>query len=452
MYRETSSNLFQFIEKCPTACHTSNTVSALLKEAGFTQLSESEPWALKPGGRFYITRGMSALIAFQLPMTDYTSFLITAAHGDSPGFKVKENPRIISDKLYARLNTEVYGGIDLSLWMDRPLSVAGKVVVQTEEGIAVKLINIDRDLVMIPSLAVHMRHGQDRKLSPAVDSIPLYGMEKSGFMSLIAETVNVDIDDILSHDLHLYCREKGTFYGENNEFIASPRLDDLQCVFASLQAFLSSSNSAHVPVMAVLDSEEIGSMTKQGADSTFLSDVLHRIGIGCGKSSEEISVNIGSSVILSADNGHAVHPNFPEKSDSGNCCHLNGGVVIKHSPRYATDTVSAAIVKFICDMAGVPTQTYYNRSDIPGGSTLGNISGTHVSAHTADIGLAQLSMHSPYETAGAMDTEYMVKAMTMFYCSSIAIKDGGARFIINDNPKSANNSLWQDISSFSGQL
>ena len=454
MYKETSNALFTFISSCPTASHTVDTAVRLLKKSGYTQLFEEGTWALKPGGKFFLTRGMTTLVAFQLPRTDYSSFLIAASHSDSPGFKVKAQPKLDTDKTYARLNTETYGGINLRLWMDRPLSVAGRVAVHTHGGVELRLLNIDRDLLIIPSLAMHMDReaSNDGALNPQVDSLPLYGPENADFMALIAEAAKTDPADILSYDLHLYCRQPGILFGDSNEFIASPRLDNLQSVYTSLQAFLAAENPAHVPVLAVLDSEEVGSQSKQGADSTILSDTLHRIGMCCGKPQEKIAASIAGSFIMSVDNGHAMHPNHPERSDLTNHCRLNGGIVIKHSPRYATDCASAAVVKHLCGMAGVPYQIYYNRSDIPGGSTIGNISATHVSAHTADIGLAQLSMHSPYETGGAMDTEYMRQLLTVFFSSSITMLDGGTRFNIHDKPKAANASLWQDISSFSGQF
>lgn len=413
--------LFDFIQCSPTASHTAATVRAMLVQAGFTQLLETEPWDLQPGGRYYTTRGMSSLIAFQVPKADFHGFSVIAPHGDSPCFKVKESPELRVDGQYTKLNTEVYGGMQLALWTDRPLSVAGRLAVRTENGVKGVLCDIRRDLLLIPGVAIHMNRGVNEgvKLDPQKDTLPLLGGSQAELKKLVAENAGVAPEDILSWDLYLYSRAQGTVFGAEKEFIAAPRLDDLECVFAAAKAFLAGENRENVTVLSLFDNEETGSLTRQGADSPFLSEVLERISLSCGKSREEHLRAIASGFMLSADNAHAVHPDSPEKSDPTNRCYLNGGVVVKHSPRYASDALTAGLFQRICQKAGVPVQVYYNNSKIPGGGTLGNLSGSHVALPTVDIGLAQLSMHSPYETAGAKDLDYMVWAMQAFYESVI---------------------------------
>ena len=413
--------LFDFIQCSPTASHTAATVRAMLVQAGFTQLLESQPWDLQPGGRYYTTRGMSSLIAFQVPKADFHGFSVIAPHGDSPCFKVKESPELRVDGQYTKLNTEVYGGMQLALWTDRPLSVAGRLAVRTENGVKGVLCDIRRDLLLIPGVAIHMNRGVNEgvKLDPQKDTLPLLGGSQAELKKLVVENAGVAPEDILSWDLYLYSRAQGTVFGAEKEFIAAPRLDDLECVFAAAKAFLAGENRENVTVFSLFDNEETGSLTRQGADSPFLSEVLERISLSCGKSREEHLRAIASGFMLSADNAHAVHPDSPEKSDPTNRCYLNGGVVVKHSPRYASDALTAGLFQRICQKAGVPVQVYYNNSKIPGGGTLGNLSGSHVALPTVDIGLAQLSMHSPYETAGAKDLDYMVWAMQAFYESVI---------------------------------
>lgn len=413
--------LFDFIQCSPTASHTAATVRAMLVQASFTQLLESQPWDLQPGGRYYTTRGMSSLIAFQVPKADFHGFSVIAPHGDSPCFKVKESPELRVDGQYTKLNTEVYGGMQLALWTDRPLSVAGRLAVRTENGVKGVLCDIRRDLLLIPGVAIHMNRGVNEgvKLDPQKDTLPLLGGSQADLKKLVAENAGVAPEDILSWDLYLYSRAQGTVFGAEKEFLAAPRLDDLECVFAAAKAFLAGENRENVTVLSLFDNEETGSLTRQGADSPFLSEVLERISLSCGKSREEHLRAIASGFMLSADNAHAVHPDSPEKSDPTNRCYLNGGVVVKHSPRYASDALTAGLFQRICQKAGVPVQVYYNNSKIPGGGTLGNLSGSHVALPTVDIGLAQLSMHSPYETAGAKDLDYMVWAMQAFYESVI---------------------------------
>ncbi len=429
-----AKEMLDFIEKSPSCFHAVANVKRILEEQGFTELEESQDWTVEAGRGYYVTRNDSSIIAFRLPGSDDTDgvtgrenvdgFHMVAAHSDSPSFKIKESPESTVENHYVRLNTEKYGGMILSTWLDRALSVAGRVAVKEKGHIVTKLVNVDKDLLVIPNVAIHMNRDMNRgvEYNPQVDMLPLFadcslGNKKSVLMKRVAKAAGVKQEEILGHDLYLYIRDKGRIWGENGEFLLSPRLDDLQCVFAAVKAFSGSMPEHYINVCAVFDNEEVGSGTKQGADSTFLEDTLWRIGESLKADRSKYLQWIAGSFLISADNAHAVHPNHPEKADPTNRPYLNGGIVIKYhgSQKYATDALSAARMKELCRQAGVPFQSYANRSDILGGSTLGNISTAHVSVSSVDIGLPQLAMHSAVETAGVKDTGYAVEALKVFY-------------------------------------
>ncbi len=416
MYIETTEKLLDFIEKSPTAFQAVDEMQKRLTENGFEVLSEKEYWKLVPGGKYLVTRNNSALIAFCIPEKESRVFHIMASHSDSPSFKIKENPEIKVDNSYVKLNVEKYGGMLMAPWFDRPLSVAGRVIIRRNGGLKEKLINIKRDLVMIPNLAIHMNREANNGVSynPQKDLQPLFAVGNTDrtLLEIIAEQTGVKKEDIISHDLFLYNRMPGTVWGADREFVSSARLDDLQCAFASMEGLLRAQNHESIAVHCVMDNEEVGSGTKQGAASTFLKDTLLRINMGLGRTYEEYLMTLAGSFMVSADNAHALHPNYTDKTDPTNHPVLNKGIVIKFNAnqKYCTDAVSAAIFKELCTKAGVPYQAFVNRSDIAGGSTLGNISNTQVPMNTVDIGLPQLAMHSPYETAGVKDTEYLVRA------------------------------------------
>ena len=416
MYIETTEKLLDFIEKSPTAFQAVDEMQKRLTENGFEVLSEKEYWKLVPGGKYLVTRNNSALIAFCIPEKESRVFHIMASHSDSPSFKIKENPEIKVDNSYVKLNVEKYGGMLMAPWFDRPLSVAGRVIIRRNGGLKEKLVDIKRDLVMIPNLAIHMNREANNGVAYNLqkDLQPLFaaGNTDRTLLEIIAEQTGVKKEDIISHDLFLYNRMPGTIWGADKEFVSSARLDDLQCAFASMEGLLRAQNHGSIAVHCVMDNEEVGSGTKQGAASTFLKDTLLRINMGLGRTYEEYLMTLAGSFMVSADNAHALHPNYTDKTDPTNHPVLNKGIVIKFNAnqKYCTDAVSAAIFKELCTKAGVPYQTFVNRSDIAGGSTLGNISNTQVPMNTVDIGLPQLAMHSPYETAGVKDTEYLVRA------------------------------------------
>ena len=409
-------DLLTFLGESPSRFHAVENLCRALDGAGYVRLCEGKAWDLAAGGKYYVTRNGSALLAFRIPRKDFTGFMISASHSDAPGFRVKENAELTGPDGYVRLNVERYGGMLCAPWLDRPLTVAGRVLVRTGDAIETRLVYVDKDLLLIPNVAVHMNRAANDgfKYDAKCDTIPLMGLEgtKGSFRAIVAGAAGCKAEDILGTDLFLCIRQKGLVWGADGEFLSAPMLDDLQCAFGCFQGFLAAKESASVPVFALLDNEEVGSLTKQGADGTFLSDLVSRI---CEAMGRDRASAVANSFLVSADNAHAVHPNHPEYADATHRPAMNAGVVIKHGVRYATDGAAQAVFTAVCQRAGVPVQHFSNRSDLAGGSTLGNISNSHLSLNTVDIGLPQLAMHSCFETAGVKDTEYLIQAMTAFY-------------------------------------
>ena len=435
MHKEIAKDLFSFLEKSPTAFHAIDTIRAELEENGYQELPEEMSWKVVPGGKYYVIRNGSSIIAVHIGMelADY-SFNVAASHSDSPTFKLKENAEVEIKGKYTQLNTEGYGGMLCATWFDRPLSIAGRVLVKEENAFVTKLLKIDRDLVLIPNVAIHMNRGVNDgyAYNKQVDMLPLFGgpeSSKGALKKLIAAELGVSEEAVYGSDLYLYNRMAPSVWGEHEEFISASHLDDLECAYTSLKGFLKGSHTQSVNVYACFDNEEVGSGTKQGAGSTFLYDVLHRINAGLGKTEEDFYRAVAGSFMLSADNAHAVHPNHPEKTDAGNCVYMNEGIVVKShaGQKYTSDAVSIAVFRDLCAKAGAPVQFFSNRSDANGGSTLGNISMMQVSMNAVDIGLPQLAMHSSYETAGIRDVSYMIQVMETFYNSHISVK--GSRSI-----------------------
>ncbi len=415
------SDLFAFIEESPTAFHAVESVRRRLLHAGFTELLEGGEWDLQPCGRYFVKRNGSSLISFILPDGEVRGFHMAASHTDSPAFKIKSCPEIRAENIYVKLNTEKYGGMILSTWLDRPLSIAGRVFCEGEDGrICSRLINFDRDLLVIPNLAIHMNPELNKGFSynPQVDMLPVFSDKiESTLRGLIAKEFSLPNDKILSEELFVYVRQGGCVIGEKGQWILAPRLDDLQCVYASMEGMLLAEPKEYLALSAFFDNEEVGSSTRQGADSTFLDDVIQRICAAISLTGTEQKHLLSRSFLISADNAHALHPNHPEKADITNRPVLNGGIVIKQhgSQKYTTDGYSHAVLVKLCKEAGVEYQTYCNRSDILGGSTLGNISAAHVSVPAADIGFAQLAMHSAVETAGREDVWQGVRLFQTYW-------------------------------------
>ena len=439
-----TKDLKKFLDESPVGLYAAANIRGMLLENGYTECREGSEWKLVPGGRYFVMRNGSAVIAFQIPKEEsWAGFQIAASHLDSPTFRIKSNAEIVVENRYVTLNVEKYGGMLLAPWLDRPLSAAGRVLVRTESGIETRLVNIDRDLMIIPNVAIHMNREMNngykwdmkqdlRPLLAGTINLEEEGSEDIGtiFRRLVADEAGVSPEDVLDTDLYLYNREKASVIGLNGEFISSGRLDDLQCAFGTLKGFLAARPEKSIAVYCAFDNEEVGSMTKQGADSSFLRCTLERISTALGRSRGEFMASLSSSFMISADNAHAVHPNHPELEDPSHRPVPNGGIVIKYSAnqKYTTDAVSGAVMKEICRKAGVPVQIFYNRSDLAGGSTLGNISTTQLSINTVDIGLAQLAMHSAYETAGVKDTEYLARASEVFFsCAVTGTGDGSYR-------------------------
>ena len=419
---ENTQKLIEFIEKSTDCYHAVKSVRERLEGEGFTELCEDGRWTINEGGKYYVVRNYSSVIAFKVPEKNYKSFLICASHTDSPCFKLKSNFEISAENM-VKLSVEGYGGMIMSSWLDRPLSVSGRVVTVKDGKVQTRLVNIDRDLLVIPNLAIHMSRDINKgyEFNVKRDMCPLAGGKDGALMDIVAENAGVKKDDIKGFDLSLYNRMRGTVTGTDNEYFSAPRIDDLQCVYTTLEGFLDSESENAISVFAAFDNEEVGSGTKQGAKSGFLRDTLERINAALGGDEEDYKRAVAQSFMMSCDNAHAVHPNHADKSDSANRVYMNGGIVIKYNAnqRYTTDAVSEAVVKYMCEKAEVPYQLYANRSDIPGGSTLGNLSNEKVSLNTADVGLAQLAMHSAYETAGSKDTTYMINFVKTFYESNL---------------------------------
>lgn len=418
-----SIDLFDFIKTSPTAFHTVDSIANRLQDAGYIELRENEAMNIMPGGRYFVVRDDSSIISFKVGKNVKNPvFRITASHSDSPAFKVKENSEISVRDKYIQLNTEGYGGMICSTWMDRPLSLAGRVVVKEGNTFVSRLVDFDKDLVLIPSLAIHMNRkvNEGVEYNKQIDMLPLLcakGEADINLKELLAECLCVSPEDIYGQDIFVYNRMEGTIWGANGEYISAPKLDDLMCAYASLIGYMNSNNEEVISVYACFDNEEVGSSTLNGAGSSFLEDTLHRISDALEFSMEKYHMGLADSLMLSEDNGHAVHPNHPEKTDSTNCIYMNGGIVVKShaGAKYSTDAIGMAMCRDICKTNDIPIQFYSNRSDEAGGSTLGNIASCRVPVRTVDIGLAQLAMHSAYETAGALDTDWMIQFNEAFY-------------------------------------
>ncbi len=423
--------LMEFLDSSLTSYHAVDNIRKTLTQEGFTQLSEKKPWSLTQGGKYFAMRNDSSIIAFRVPecgVNAIRGYHVYAAHSDSPAFKVKENPEIDKEGVYVSINTEKYGGMILSTWLDRPLTIAGRVCVEEQGEIVSYPVKLKGNICMIPSLAIHMNRdiNNGAALNVQNDMLPLLTMtdtenrektSKGLLAAMLAQSLGTETDDILSYDLFVENCEKAVLAGVEDEFIMTPRYDDLACVFAGLQGIIGGKSEYYIDVLAVFDNEEVGSLTRQGADSTFFRDTLENIADGLGVNATIYRTWKADSFMLSADNGHACHPNQGGKADLTNRPYLNKGVVLKYhgGQKYATDAFSAAYVKNLCRKNDIPLQTYANHSDIPGGSTLGNLAMAQVSMAAADIGLPQLAMHSAYETGGARDIDYLIQLVEAFF-------------------------------------
>lgn len=423
--------LMAFLDDSLTSYHAVDNIRKELLQEGFAELSEKEVWTLKEGGRYFVIRNDLSVAAFRVPacgVSEIKGYHVYAAHSDSPAFKIKEKPEVEKEGVYVSLNTERYGQMNMSTWLDRPLTIAGRVCVEEDGGIVTRLVRLKDNICVIPSLAIHMNRDINNgvTLSAQGDMLPLLTMmdhDKAGkpaggvLKAMLAEAIPHADSGILSYDLFVENCEKAVLAGAKDEFVMTPRYDDLACVFAGLKGIVSGEPGRYIDVLAVFDNEEVGSRTRQGADSTFFRDTLENIADGLGVGANVLRTWNADSFVLSADNAHACHPNQGGKADPTNRPYLNRGVVLKHhgGQKYATDAYSAAYVRRLCAGNDIPLQTYANHSDIPGGSTLGNLLMAQVSMAAADIGLPQLAMHSACETGGAEDVGHLIRLAIAFF-------------------------------------
>ena len=424
-----AKELIDFIYESPTAFHAVDSIKKILDSNGFTELKEEDRWELKKSGKHYTIKNHSALIAFVVgnEKVEDKGFRIIGAHTDSPTFRVKPAAEMTAENHYVKLNTETYGGPILSTWMDRPLSVAGRVAIKGDEVFSptIKLVNIRKPIMIIPNLAIHMNRDVNLgvELNKQKDMLPLMAiineeLEKDNYLiNAIAKELDIKPSNIIDFDLFLYEFEKGTIMGLNDEFISSPRLDDLAMVHAGITAISKSAISGSTNVMVCFDNEEVGSTSKQGADSQLLSNVLERIVLSMGGDREDFFRAISKSFMISADLAHAVHPNVSEKHDPQNRPLINKGPTIKVSAnmKYTTDSNSSSIYAQICSNANIPYQWFVNRSDEKGGSTIGPISSSHLDIKCVDMGTPILAMHSARELGGVLDHTYVTKSFEEFY-------------------------------------
>ncbi len=424
-----AKELIDFIYESPSAFHAAESVKNMLKDNGFNELKEEDRWNLQNEGKYYVTKNDSAVFAFVVGKGNPADkgFKLIGAHTDSPCFRIKPNPEMTSENTYVKLNTEVYGGPILNTWLDRPLAIAGRVTLKGENALnpVTRLVNINRPILIIPNLAIHMNREVNKgvELNRQKDTLPMLGLineelEKGSYLlNTVAAELQLSKEEILDFDLFLYEFEKGSIIGLNNEFISSGRLDDLAMVHAGIKSLISAEVSEATNLMACFDNEEVGSSTKQGADSEVLSNLLERIVLSLGGDREDFFRAISRSFMISADLAHAVHPNSGEKAEPINRPVINKGPVIylAANQSYTTDSNSAAVYEQICKMAGVPIQRYVNRSDTPGGSTIGPISSTHLAIRSVDMGTPILAMHSIRELGGVADHSYVLKSFEQFY-------------------------------------
>ncbi len=424
-----ANDLIDFVHHSPSPFHVVKTIEDRLALAGARKLGLTERWRLSPGEQYYVTRNGSALIAFALGSGDVAErgFRLIAAHTDAPSFKIKPSPEMVVENVYLKFNTEVYGSPILNTWLDRPLSVAGRVSLKGADPFhpEMRLVHLKRPIVMIPNQSLHMNRqvNEGLELNKQKDMLPLVagvdkGFEKDGFLiRLLAEELSVEADRVVDFDLFLHEHERGTIVGLNQEFISSTRLDDLAMVHAGLHAFLHAELAETTRVLVCYDNEEVGSRTKQGADSPFLRTLLERIVYALGHDREDFFRAIYHSFLLSADMGHGLHPNAVDKHDPVNRPVLNGGPIIKvaANQNFATDGDSAAVYEMLCREAGIPVQRFVSRSDMQGGSTIGPVSASQLDMRTLDVGNPTLAMHSIRELGGVLDHWYITRSFERFY-------------------------------------
>lgn len=416
-------DMFAFLDGSVSVFHSAQQAVQRLEAAGYRKCEEGAQWDLQPDGKYYTTRNGSAVLAWRMPRGELTGWHAVCSHGDSPTWRIKVMD--FDDGYYARVETEGYGGMLMPTWMDRPLGVAGRLLVRTENGVESRLVAPERALLCIPNLCIHFdRSANDgMKYNPQIELQPICGEVGGSLEDVLAEAAGVAREDIISTDLELHICEKAQRVGVNGEFFMSARIDDLECAYTSLCGFLAaeSKEEGRGQIWCMFDNEEVGSSTRQGAQGTLMTDVLARIEESLGLTREQSIRARNNTLLLSADNGHARHPNHPEKSDPHNPVRMGGGVLIKYNARqsYTTSGFTGAAFEEICRKAQVPVQVFANRADVRGGGTLGNLLGHQLGVPMLDIGLGQLAMHSAMETASCVDAEFMARACEAYYNTPI---------------------------------
>ncbi|MDO4499901.1 MAG: M18 family aminopeptidase [Erysipelotrichaceae bacterium] len=410
-------DMLKFLNESPTSFQAITNIAEMLDKEGYKELKESEEYKLEKGGKYYVSRNGSSIIAFNIGKNlNDASLQITASHSDCPSFKLKPEA-FIYENGFLKLNTEVYGGPIYYPWMDRPLCLAGRLIVKENGLLKTENYDSQKPFCLIPSLAIHMNREMNKGLSlnPQIDLLPLCGMEKADIKEYLSKECG---KEVVGFDLYLYPEQKAFVWGMNEEFISSFHIDNLECAYTTLKGFIAGENAENINVYCCFDNEEVGSLTRQGADSDFLETTLRRL-------ADELGLNyyrlLAKGMMLSCDNAHGLHPNHPEKADPTNRPTMNKGIVIKYNANqsYTSDGLSAAIFAELLKTNNIPYQYFTNRSDVKGGSTLGNISNGHSSIVSVDIGLAQLAMHSPVETCGSKDVESMIQAVAAFYSAHL---------------------------------
>lgn len=422
-------NMLDFIYESPTQFNAVAVSAEILEKNGFEKLNPKENWKLEVGKKYYTTKNSSALVAFKVNSDEIEKegFRIIGSHTDSPGFRIKPNAEMESCGAYLKLNTEGYGGMILSTWLDRPLAMAGRVFLRGENPFkpVERIVNINKPVCIIPNLAIHMNRSinDGYKYNKQTDMLPLVGLineqlEKDNYMvKLLAAELNVEVEEIIDFDIFLYEYEKGCFTGANEEFISTGRLDNLSMYYSSVEALLDSDSKSGISIAVGFDNEEVGSSTKQGADSNMLLNILERICISLGKDRQQFFEAIENSFIISSDLAHAVHPNVNGMADPTNRPVMGKGPVIKvHAGQaYTSDGYSISVYKEICRECVVEYQEFVNKSDQRGGSTIGPISSTHIDIPSVDIGAPILSMHSIRELGCSEDFYNTYKTFVKFY-------------------------------------
>lgn len=439
MKNQLNDELIAFLNESHNEYLAANAIRNILSKSGFKEIKENETWNLKENSKYFFLRNGNSLVAFVTPYRLNKSdfyYKIISSHLDSPALKLKENPAVCTN-FYEKWKVEVYGGLINSTYVDRPLGLAGRLIVKTKNGLETRIADTKKAVAIIPNVAIHQNRNINNGFiyNPQVDLLPLAGTgEKAHYFDEIISSFLKDDEELVSYDLYLYNFDKAQYVGFNDDLICGQKEDDLSSAFLSLKALVDSEtnyNETGIKVAAFFNNEETGSLSFSGADSDLLKSTLRRIALSFNVKESEYFAAIKKSFVLSADNGHAIHPNHPEMSDDKNLCLLNKGILLKFNSNmaYTSDAFTSAFVKTLCKENNIPYQVFFNRSDVRGGSTLGNISISQESILTADIGMPQLAMHSSFETIGSEDTKHMFNLMSSFYKTVFKIDNDKITFL-----------------------